>query len=130
MRREAPQSLRKYARIIESDASRKRRLAAARPGGRVIEVHPEASFGALAGKPLEHSKKSYNGVMMRMRLLERAGIEIPLELETIGGVAIDDVLDAAVVGWSAHRYAMRQATSVPAPESWERDGDRVIAIWT
>jgi predicted RNase H-like nuclease len=130
MLEEQTRPLRNHARIIETEAGRKRRLAAARPAGRIIEVHPEASFAVLAGQPLSHKKKSYNGAMMRLRLLERAGIEIPLELDTVGGVAVDDVLDAAVVAWTAHRYGMQQAISVPPRDEWQRDGDRVIAIWT
>ncbi|MEM9695628.1 MAG: DUF429 domain-containing protein [Myxococcota bacterium] len=130
MRREDPVALRKYARIIEPDDVRREQLDRARPGGRVIEAHPEASFAEMAGHPLRHTKKSYNGVMARIRLLERAQIVIPLELDEVGGVSIDDVLDAAAVAWTAHRYAMRRAMSRPGPDAWQRDGDRVISIWT
>jgi len=129
MRKEPKSALRKYARIIEPDEDRKKRLEKARPAGRIIEVHPEASFAEMAGKPLSHDKKSYNGVMMRLRLLERMGIKIPLEVDEIGGVQIDDVLDAAAVAWTAHRYAMQRARCLPERQYWQHDGEQVIAIW-
>lgn len=129
MRKESKSALRKYARIIEPDDERQKRLEKARPAGRIIEVHPEASFAEMAGKPLSHDKKSYNGVMMRLRLLERAGIKIPLEVDEVGGVQIDDVLDAAAVAWTAHRYAMQRARSLPERPDWQHDGQQVVAIW-
>jgi len=129
MRKEPKSALRKYARIIEPDDERRKRLEKARPAGRIIEVHPEASFAEMAGNPLSHNKKSYNGVMMRLRLLERAGIKIPLEVDEVGGVQIDDVLDAAAVAWTAHRYAMQRARCVPERAHWQYDGQQVVAIW-
>jgi predicted RNase H-like nuclease len=136
-------SLLRYARIVGRDhgATAKpallvpelRELAhaprAPLPAGRVIEVHPEVSFRELHGAPLEHGKKTYNGTMMRLGLLQHAGIEIPAELGTVGGVALDDVLDAAAAAWSAARYAGGEARSLPPSASWQHDGERVIAIW-
>jgi Protein of unknown function (DUF429) len=46
----------------------------------VIEVHPEAWFAALAGRPLRNSKRSWNDQMEQRRLLASAGIELPDEL--------------------------------------------------
>ena len=124
-------SLRRFARIINPSNQPKRPADGpiAYPGGRIIEVHPEASFCELVGKPLEHSKKSWNGMMQRMRALEAAGISVPTELGEIGGVAVDDVLDAAAVAWTANRYAEHRARSLPPRELWQHDGHRVIAIW-
>jgi predicted RNase H-like nuclease len=121
-----PAALRRFARIIVPDKKQPPRTAL--PGGRVIEVHPEASFRELAGVPLDSSKKSYNGMMMRMELLARGGIRIPQQLE-IGSVDVDDVLDAAAAAWTANRYAERRARSFPDADAWQHDGDRVVAIW-
>ena len=44
---------------------------------RVVEVHPEVSFRALAGEPLRWSKKSWNGLLLRRRLLAEADICCP-----------------------------------------------------
>ena len=93
---------------------------------RVIEVHPEVSFAALAGGHLRHSKRTWNGQMERRRLLAGAGIELPDELAS-GPAAADDVLDAAAVAWSANRYAHGEAAPLPS-EPPLRSG-RPIAIW-
>jgi predicted RNase H-like nuclease len=126
---ESRESLRKYARIIEPDGGRRRKADDALPGGRVVEVHPECSFRLMNDGELSHAKKTYNGMMKRKELLEEAGISIPIELEEIGGVAVDDVFDAAAAAWTAHRYAIGKARSLPPRELWQHDGKRAIAIW-
>lgn len=126
---ETKDSLRKLARIIEPDGDRVRKARQAMPGGRVIEVHPECAFRLMNGEDLIHGKKTYNGMMKRKELLEENGIIVPVELEEIGGVAVDDVFDAAVVAWTADRYARNEARSLPPRELWQYDGRRPIAIW-
>jgi predicted RNase H-like nuclease len=87
---------------------------------RVREVHPEVSFAALAGQSLADGKKTWNGQHERTALLRRAGIEIPRQLEAAGLVAADDVLDAAVVAWTATRIARAEHRTLPAdPEPGE-----------
>jgi hypothetical protein len=44
---------------------------------RLFEVHPEVSFAALAGRHLQHPKRSWNGLIERLRLLSAEGIELP-----------------------------------------------------
>jgi predicted RNase H-like nuclease len=105
----------------------------ARLDARMIEVHPELSFSALRasnsllqspgdGRALP-SKRSWNGLMERVTLLQAVGIDVPPRLEA-GSVATDDVADAAVAAWSAERYARGEAKSLP-------DGhrERIGAIW-
>jgi predicted RNase H-like nuclease len=94
---------------------------------RVIEVHPEVSFRELAGEPIRWSKKTWNGMGLRRRLLAGAGIEVPGVIESLDRVPTDDVLDAAVSAWSALRYASRTAVSLPDPPQLV-DG-RPVAIW-
>ena len=94
---------------------------------RVYEVHPEVSFRELAGHPLA-SKKSWNGHTQRRALLAKAGIVIPDALGVPGTAAADDILDAAVVAWSAGRIAAGEATPLPNPP--QRDANnRQVAIW-
>lgn len=69
---------------------------------RVVEVHPEVSFRALAGRPLGFSKHTWDGFFLRRRLLKGAGIVLP---EKLGALPLIDVLDAAAAAWSAARYA-------------------------
>lgn len=95
----------------------------------VIEVHPEVSFRCLKGKPLPHPKSTWAGIEERRGLLRDVGIELPADLGEAGArAAVDDVLDAAAVSWTADRYAAGRATSLPeVPEQYD-DGP-AAAIW-
>ncbi len=94
---------------------------------RLVEVHPEVSFRVLAGRPLDQPKKTWNGQMQRRSLLAAAGIELPDEL-AVGAAAPDDVLDAAVVAWTAARFAAGEARSLPHPPE-AGAGGVAMAIW-
>ena len=96
----------------------------------VVEVHPELSFGELAGAPLTDSKSTWAGAVRRRQLLADAGIELSGDLGLAGRQAgVDDVLDAAAVAWSAGRIARGVARHVPDPP--ERFSDGIpCAIWT
>ena len=88
---------------------------------RVIEMHPEASFCALAGGPLEESKHTHEGLERRRALLAGAGIVLP---GAVRGVPEADLLDAAAGAWTAARYAAGEAEALPAEHH-----DRLGAIW-
>jgi predicted RNase H-like nuclease len=92
---------------------------------RVIEVHPEVSFRAMAGEPLAYAKTTWNGQALRRRLLREAGIELPDDFGEAATVPPVDVLDAAAAAWSARRYANGEALSLPAGA---RPGERQV-IW-
>lgn len=94
---------------------------------RVIEVHPEVSFCAMGGAHLARSKKSWNGLHLRRRLLAEAGVMLPDDIPEVAGAATDDVVDAAAAAWSALRVATGRAECLPA--SPEQAGDRQVAIW-
>ncbi|WP_299035585.1 DUF429 domain-containing protein [uncultured Pseudokineococcus sp.] len=103
------------------------------PGPELVEVHPELSFAAMAGRVLA-PKRSARGAQQRLGVLagERGlgcGADaLGAALETApAAVALDDALDAAAAAWSAHRVAGGSAE--PLPREVQRDGDRVIAIW-
>jgi len=88
----------------------------------VREVHPEVSFAHLAGRPLRTRKKTWNGAEERRQLLATAGIDLTgLDLDD-DGVAVDDVLDAAAVAWTARRILTGEATSIPDPPERFSDG--------
>lgn len=83
----------------------------------VFEVHPEVSFWRLNGrKPMAHRKSRIAGREERRALLLP---EFPDLDRHIGyrpsGVAVDDLLDAAVAAWSAMRLWQNRAESVCAP---------------
>jgi predicted RNase H-like nuclease len=94
----------------------------------VYEVHPEVSFSLLTGAPISAGKRTAAGLAARRQALEGAGILVPTDLADASGVAADDVLDAAVVAWSARRIAAGQARSFPDPPELSADG-RAAAIW-
>ncbi|GAB2503586.1 DUF429 domain-containing protein [Nocardiopsis aegyptia] len=92
------------------------------------EVHPEMSFRAMAGTPLQWSKRTWNGQSHRRALLAAEGVLLPDDLGTAGRVAVDDILDAAAAAWSAHRIATGRAKSLPTPAQ-SGPSDVPIAIW-
>jgi predicted RNase H-like nuclease len=82
---------------------------------RLIEVHPEVSFRAMAGKPLAFSKHTWNGLRERARLLKKAGIVIPDQvLGSASDAAADDLLDAAAAAWTALRFQKGRASTLPS----------------
>lgn len=97
-------------------------------GGRVVEMHPEVSFATLAGRPLTAGKRSWAGATYRRRLLADAGIALADDLGPAGVAGFDDVLDAAVLAWSARRVATEVAVSLPDPPERFSDG-LPAAIW-
>lgn len=99
-------------------------------GPRVVEVHPEVSFAAMAGGPLSASKTTWNGAGERRALLAAAGITLADQLGTAGTKAgVDDVLDAAAAAWTAQRVANGTAHRVPDPPEIFSD-EIPAAIWT
>lgn len=121
-------------KIVEADAFRRRAAALRRtaepgrvvaPGSagvRLYEVHPELSFAVLAGAPLADSKHTPAGLIARRHLLARAGIYVPLRFP---GAAQNDVLDSAVVAWSARRIAAGQAVVLANPAQHADDGAEI-----
>lgn len=92
---------------------------------RVHEVHPEVSFVRANGdRPLAWPKASWNGHHLRRRILEDHGLSLPADLGPAGAAGAGDILDAAIVAWSAARIAAGEAICMP-PGS-----PRVGAIWS
>ena len=102
------------AKILEVEP-----VAARQP--RVLEVHPECSFRALAAEPVEHPKTTWAGFRMRVRLLEAAGISVP----ELPDLPILDTVDAAAAAWSALRVALGDAGTLPEAPS---PGEPVIYV--
>ena len=100
----------------------------ARCDRRVIEVHPEVSFRTMAGRPLDHYKKTPAGRTERQALLATAGIELPPSLDAELRVPVEDLLDASATAWTATRYAGGKARSLPDPPETRADGGP-MAIW-
>lgn len=67
----------------------------------VIEVHPECAFKTLNDGETLPSKTSVDGRAIRRRLLS-GHFDVPSRPPR--GAAVDDLLDAYAVLWSAHRF--------------------------
>jgi predicted RNase H-like nuclease len=96
---------------------------------RVHEVHPELAFMHLNdGTPVHASKKTWNGVVQRMRLLERAGLHLPDDVRALAAVPPDDVTDAAALAWSARRIKEQRDARFPddAPSDHDRCGRAIV----
>jgi len=110
------------------------RLVRARPSFAcsLHEVHPEVSFAALAGEPMQHAKRTREGFDERRQLLDRVHTPRVLDRALAAyprtSVARDDVLDAFVVLWSAARIATHSATRLPAASVYDSYGID-MAIW-
>ena len=94
---------------------------------RVFEVHPELSFGAMAGgSPVLTPKRSAAGSKERRALLQRAGVCVP---ERPTGAVADDLLDACALMWSARRIAGGTASRLPDPPSRDSRGLSMELHW-
>ncbi|WP_162599684.1 DUF429 domain-containing protein [Nocardioides solisilvae] len=91
------------------------------PPARVVEVHPELSFAHLAGGPLVEPKRTPEGQRLRREALRAAGFPLPW-LAAGPSYAVDDLLDACAVAWSAARCAVGRAVSFPEVPEVFSDG--------
>jgi predicted RNase H-like nuclease len=92
----------------------------------VVEVHPEVSFRAGRRTPavveevVERPAPAAPSAGRGRHLL-------PDVIAEVQGAVADDVVDAAVVAWSARRIAAGTASTLPDPPE-DSDG-RAVAIW-
>lgn len=99
----------------------------------VYEVHPELSFHVMS---VQHgslpaqlaTKRSWNGLNQRVRLLAEADLNLPDTLDEAGRARPDDVLDAVATAWSAHRIATGEAVTFPAEPPEDPATGRPVAI--
>ncbi len=88
------------------------------------------SWVPTAAARATHSKRTWAGAEERRTIL--AGQDLVLEGPMLPGGAmagVDDVLDAAIVAWSARRLAAGTGQSFPARPDQFSPGGRPIAIW-
>lgn len=95
----------------------------------LLEVHPELAFRLLAGRPLA-GKRTYNGVATRLDVLRSVGVVLPPEVDGGDRLPPDDVLDAAVVAWTAAGALAPRGLRSHPPRPAQTDRGRPIAIWT
>jgi predicted RNase H-like nuclease len=90
-------------KITELDA-----LVDASTEQRVIEVHPECSFRLMNDEEPLPSKKMAEGRLLRRRLLADH-FDVPEDVPR--GAAVDDLLDAYAVLWTAQRFSRGEHTT-------------------
>ena len=94
---------------------------------RVFEAHPELGFAAMdGGRPVVAPKRTAEGARQRLDLLARAGMPVP---DRPTGAALDDLLDACALSWSAMRIARGEARRVPHIATFDRRGLRMDVRW-
>jgi predicted RNase H-like nuclease len=82
----------------------------------------------MTDEPLHQPKSTWVGIALRRHLMERKGIEVPLDIGQAGEAGVSDVLDAAAAAWSADRVARGIARSLPDDPEAGQDG-HTPAIW-
>jgi predicted RNase H-like nuclease len=119
-----------------------RELDAAMTPGRqtqVRECHPELAFATLnGGYPMRFMKKTPEGRVERVGVLERAGAPFGIERGFLdlgrhiglrsAGAARDDLVDAAVAALSAVRIAKGEAITLPAEPPRDAKGLRMEIV--
>jgi predicted RNase H-like nuclease len=102
---------------------------------RIIEVHPEVSFWALAGQqPTEYRKGKLEGFEERRShlamALQRVHIPTRQEAGTVAPPAkADDVLDAIVGAWTARRFAEGCSRRLPPQPPTDMRGLRMEIVY-
>ena len=108
------------------------------PRGLFYEAHPELAFALAAGRPMMSNKKRVCGHRERVEVLHTLPAPWGPVLRWVlacgetcyrrGKVGRDDLIDAAILSWTAARIATGQARSLPVAPL--RDGlGRPMAIW-
>jgi predicted RNase H-like nuclease len=89
----------------------------ARLTARVFEVHPEVSFAAWAGEPMQHSKKKSAGMLDRRKLIMAKWPDAIANCRAmLAGerYAVDDLYDAFAALWTAHRISAKKSRAIPS----------------
>ena len=91
------------------------------------ESHPEVCFRALSGKPVEHSKKTPEGILKRLQILRGYLDDVDEHvLEAViryrrNGAAMDDILDSMVLAVTA-RLADSHMFTLPKNPDKDENG--------
>jgi hypothetical protein len=95
----------------------------------LFESHPESAFAEFAGHPLASRKRTAEGRLERLDLLDAVFAEgNDLLRRRYRGAASDDVLDAAILVRTAHRVATATAAVLGNDDRDERGIPMRVAI--
>lgn len=102
---------------------------------RIIEVHPEVCFWALAnGILMEDPKRDAAGFEERWALLTAAFPDTPIPIRREAGryappAKADDILDAIAAAWTARRFAEGRAGRLPDAPLLDERGLRMEIVY-
>ena len=100
---------------------------------RVREGHPEVSFAAWAGRPMQYTKKRAAGRAEREDLINAHygddAVECLWPRIRGQGVARDDLVDAFAMLWSAERLAAGQDEVLPPTPEYDDTGLRMEIVY-
>lgn len=100
-------------------------------GQKIAEGHPEVSFALLMDKVLVSKKRSAKGLLERLSGLTNLGFDfgrLAKDLPIDHPAAADDVLDAAVLSWSAWRVCSNNHKSFPPEPQFDAHGVRMAIL--
>lgn len=103
---------------------------------KIIEIHPEVCFWALAGKPMKYSKKESEGFIERKQLLQEICtstdeiVQNALSKYRRKDVARDDILDALVASITAKLSFQRGLKSIPEIPEKDSQGLPMQVVYT
>ena len=83
---------------------------------KVFEGHPECSFAFYNKKPMDYNKTSLKGLFLRLEIINQIGfnlIDLSKKLSNEIQAKPDDLIDAAILCWSASRIVNGQANHLP-----------------
>lgn len=97
---------------------------------RIKETHPELCFyAANDGSALRNSKRSRFGQVERIKILQRRlgkawGVWYAEMLQRYqrNQVGVDDILDASIAAWTAHRILQGEAARIPPSPPTDKKG--------
>ena len=97
-----------------------------------IEVHPEVSFAAWRGAAMKFNKKRPEGRAERLELIDaHFGKDATTVVrESLKGTKVpsDDIADAFAALWSAERYLLGRALSLPSEPVYDSESIPMV-IW-
>jgi len=101
---------------------------------RVVEVHPEVCFWAIAGmRPMQHPKRKREGFEERCaHLMSALNLAMPSRNEAgrwANGATANDVMDAIAAAWTARRFADGTAGRLPAISQTDGNGIRMEMVY-
>ncbi len=102
----------------------------------VFEAHPEVSFMAAAGHPMRWKKRKREGRRERLAVLARVApgfggfFERMRKAHRRRDVALDDIIDAGILCWTARRIVKGRCGTLPGREPVERDARGLVMAIT